>query len=57
MSGAPARPVAWKSGAVISVPPLRGAPDPFVRPTTRSCSRSDERSHVSIVMRMRRATR
>ena len=34
-----------------------GAPLPFWRPTTRSCSSSVVRSHCSIRIRMRRATR
>ena len=38
-------------------PPDSGAPSDLVRPTTRSCSRSDCRSQVSIVIVMRRATR
>ena len=46
-----------KFGWSNSAPPDSGAPSALVRPITRSCSRSDCRSQVSMVMLIRRATR
>ena len=42
---------------LFAVPPDSGAPSALVRPTSCSCSRRLVRSQVSIVIRMRRATR